>query len=774
MQDETPYHLYTLNALFESLEEAVLMHDLEYNILQWNPASQDIFGYAANEIIGESIFKMVPQAYFAQQQALFAKVLRGERIAQLRSRMITQAGNEFPVSLTISPVKDDRGKVIGASHIIRDISMELDAEAKQAILASIIETSEDAIISKTLDGIITSWNVGAEKIFGYKAEEVLGKSILILIPQERTMEEDYILSTIKKGIRIQHFQTSRIAKDGEELPISLTVSPVKDKEGNIIGISKIARNISKERKAAERHEILAAIVESSDDAIISKDLNGIILSWNTGAQKIFGYSEEEVIGRHISILIPAYRLEEENQIISSIKKGVKVDHFQTKRLTKSGKELDISLTVSPIKDLDGNIIGASKVARDITQQKEYECALQKNNEKLKILNDVGRVIAEELGVQTILQKVVDATTQISGAEFGVFFYKTMTAHGEQIMQGRSGISQENLDTIIIPQYANFLERTWAGEPLMRSDDITKDPRYMHIIDASEKTGEVPLVSFMAVPVRSSSGKIIGNLFFGHHQPRMFQLEHEDVIVNLASQVAIALNNSVLFEEIKDLSQKKDEFIAMASHELKTPLTSLKGYLQILLKSVGEGRPKLFVEKSLTMLDKLSTLIGDLFDISKIESGKLQLTMVPVDMSSFVKEIVETTRFLNSSCQINFTTHGHLFIMGDKLRLEQIIYNLLNNAIKYSPEAEIIDVSLYKENDKVILSVQDYGIGIKLEDQALIFSRFYRSENVSQKISGLGLGLYITKEIVERHGGHIFVESVEGKGATFKVEFPVMP
>src|SRR5690606_930674 len=137
---------------------------------------------------------------------------------------------------------------------------------------------------------------GAETIFGYKAEEVIGKHITILIPDARIAEEDYILSNIKNGVRIQHFQTTRISKEGHEIPISLTVSPVKDKEGVIIGVSKIARNISIEKLAEEKQAMLAAIVESSDDAIISKDLNGIISSWNSGAEKIFGYKEHEVLG----------------------------------------------------------------------------------------------------------------------------------------------------------------------------------------------------------------------------------------------------------------------------------------------------------------------------------------------------------------------------------------------------------------------------------------------------------------------------------------------
>jgi PAS domain S-box-containing protein len=592
--------LFTLTAIFESLEDAVLSHDENQNILQINPAAEEVFGYSADELIGRSILDLIPEKDHAQQKELFDKVLDGGRVAHLRTSRITRAGEEFPVSLTISPIKDEMGTVIGASQTVRDITAEKEAEAKQAILASIIEASDDAIISKTLDGVITSWNFGAETIFGYKAEEVIGKHITILIPDARIAEEDYILSNIKNGVRIQHFQTTRISKEGHEIPISLTVSPVKDKEGVIIGVSKIARNISIEKLAEEKQAMLAAIVESSDDAIISKDLNGIISSWNSGAEKIFGYKEHEVLGKHISILIPQDRLDEETEIISRIRKGQKVNHFQTIRVTKTGDEIHISLTVSPVKDGNGNIIGASKVARDVTKEKKAE------------------------------------------------------------------------------------------------------------------------------------------------------------------------------EEIRDLSQKKDEFIALASHELKTPLTSLSGFMQIIDKKISEPTSKILVGKSMKILEKLNILIGDLFDISKIQSGKLQFHFERIDLTSFVLDLVETVRFSQSTHQINFISDGSVSIKGDRLRLEQVLVNLINNAVKYSPGANKVDVKIATTADYAIVSIQDYGLGISKEEQQNIFSQFYRVSGLSHKISGLGLGLYITKEIIDRHSGQIMVESELGKGSVFSFKLPINP
>jgi PAS domain S-box-containing protein len=256
-----------------------------------------------------------------------------------------------------------------------------EAVEAQNYLASIITSSDDAIISKDLNGNITSWNPAAERIFGYKAEEIIGKHITILIPPDNISEEDYILGKIRSGERIDHFETVRRKRDGSLVNLSVTISPIKNSEGKIIGASKIARDISLIKNAARTSAYLGAIIESSDDAIISKDLNGFITSWNKSAELIFGYTAEEAVGRHITIIIPAERLNEEDKIITTLRTGNRVDHFETWRRHKDGHLVPVSLTVSPIRDLGGNIVGASKVSRDISDRIAAEKALHDSNLK---------------------------------------------------------------------------------------------------------------------------------------------------------------------------------------------------------------------------------------------------------------------------------------------------------------------------------------------------------------------------------------------------------
>jgi PAS domain S-box-containing protein len=260
---------------------------------------------------------------------------------------------------------------------------QIEAEAAASTLSAIVDSSDDAIISKDLNGTITSWNKSAERLFGYTAEELVGKSITLLIPPDRQNEEPEILARLRKGERVDHFETLRRRKDGTLLDISLTISPVKNARGEIIGASKIARDTTEIKRAERNTRLLSAIVDSSDDAIISKDLSGTITSWNCSAERLFGYTAEEAIGMSVTILIPEDRLDEEPKILGRLRRGERVDHFETVRRRKDGTLLDISLTISPVRDAEGLIIGASKIARDISERKRAQAEIGRVNQDLE-------------------------------------------------------------------------------------------------------------------------------------------------------------------------------------------------------------------------------------------------------------------------------------------------------------------------------------------------------------------------------------------------------
>ncbi|MDB5020634.1 MAG: multi-sensor signal transduction histidine kinase [Pedobacter sp.] len=646
-------------------------------------------------------------------------------------------------------------------------------------LKCLLEDSPIAVFTCNKAGDLTYFNEAAIKLWGvdptpkqqpwdnsWKMYYTTGERMnLAGSPMARVINESRLINGEEITIETQEHVFKRVL---------VYARPLYDEQHNPIGTHSSLVDISDKILEESKQAILAAIVESSDDAIISKNLNGIIVSWNAGAERIFGYSEKEIVGKSITILIPSSRLQEEELILSRIRAGKKVDHFETIRVAKSGKQIPISITVSPVKDNYGNIVGASKIARDISEQIEAQRAIKQNSQNLELLNSIGKVILENLDVKSLLQQVTDATTKITGAAFGAFFYNTTDLNGEPFtLYTLSGAARSSFDGFNLPAKTNIFKQTFSDSKVIRLDDVTKDPDYWQFgPQFGMPKAHLKIVSYLAVPIVSTAGQVIGALIFGHPSVGVFKAEHEDIIGSIAAQAAIALENSKLFEEVKALSSKKDEFIALASHELKTPLTTIKGFLQIIAKKNQDTVGKLFVDKSLYQVEKLSALISDLLDVSKIEAGKLQFHTEAVDLVRLLKDVMETFPYTNKSHEIIFDDpNEQSVVLADKQRIEQVVINLLTNAIKYSPKANKVFVSLRNEGEFATVRVKDEGIGLKEEHLSKIFNRFYRADGVGN-VSGLGIGLFLTKEIIDRHNGTILVNSDYGKGSEFLFSLPL--
>jgi PAS domain S-box-containing protein len=274
------------------------------------------------------------------------------------------------------------------------LTPSFNSEEAIAHLAAIIESSEDAIVSKTVDGVVLTWNRGAERVYGYSADEAIGKPMTFLLPEDRPDEEAGILARIGRGDRVEHFETVRRRKNGDLIDVSLTISPIRDRSGHVVGASHVARDVTERKGLSDRLERLAAIVESSEDAIVAKTLKGTILSWNAGATQIYGYTAAEAIGQPMTVLLPPDRAEEESQILARIGRGERVEHFETVRRMKGGGLIDVSLTISPIRDGAGRIIGASHVARNITERRRQEEQFR-HSQKLESLGVLAGGVAHD-------------------------------------------------------------------------------------------------------------------------------------------------------------------------------------------------------------------------------------------------------------------------------------------------------------------------------------------------------------------------------------------
>jgi PAS domain S-box-containing protein len=293
----------------------------------------------------------------------------GHHVEHFETFNVRKDGTVFPISITVSPIRDPAGAVVGASVICRDVTQQREALAATQRMASIVEFSGEAIFGRTLDGIITSWNPAAERMYRYSSEEIVGRPINLLIPEDRTGEIEAILAKISAGQPVEHLETTRVRKDGTAFPVSLSVSPINGADGAVVGASVISRDLTEQKRALTVAQHMAAIVESSDDAIISGSLDGIITSWNPAAERMYGYSSAEIIGKPADFLTPSDRTTEIEAVLEQIKAGQHVEHLSTTRVRKDGTVFPVSLTVSPIRDAEGTIIGTSVIHRDVTEHK---------------------------------------------------------------------------------------------------------------------------------------------------------------------------------------------------------------------------------------------------------------------------------------------------------------------------------------------------------------------------------------------------------------------
>jgi two-component system CheB/CheR fusion protein len=554
-----------------------------------------------------------------------------------------------------------------------------------------------------------------------------GLSLFKILPEEVFPQ---FLKHFKRALEGQQVivEEEMWTEDNEKCYFQFNYTPVGQKYNKEIENVSLSFLDITERKNAERElEKAAAIINSSDDAIIGCDLEGKITSWNKGAEELYGYKREYVPGRHISMLLAEGHKDDFAYLVAELQAGRKVRHFETKRLTQDGRTLDVSITASPICDEAGRMIGISKIGRDITERKKIREALR----------------LSQLQTQATLDALPSHIAVLDKTGTIITVNRAWMAFGEQ--NGHQG------NDIGI----NYLA-------VLRESD-------------GEYADEAPKVLEGIERVLSREADFF-SLEYPCHSPseqRWFLLQVAPLEEGVQNGVVVAHTN--ITERVL-LEKQKDEFISIASHELKTPVTSLKAYtqvMQVIYQRNGDRQATTFLSKIDGQLNRLTDLINDLLDVSKIEAGKLQLKKETFAFDALVDEIVESMQLITSKHTIQHLGKTEKEVTSDRERIGQVLTNLMANAIKYSPRADKVIVTTDVRDNEVSVSVQDFGIGIPADKQKHIFNRFFRAHNVdSSAYPGLGLGLYISAEIVTRLGGHIGFSSKEGEGSTFYFSLPL--
>ena len=621
-------------------------------------------------------------------------------------------------------------------------------------------------------------------MLGRDAADIEGRPIVEVIGAEGFATIQPYIEQVLGGEPVEYQGAVTLAGAGTRL-LRVIYTADTDEDGRVTGWLASIVDLSDHQEAQDARTLVTSLVESSFDAIVTKDLNGIIISWNAAAQQLFGYSAGEMVGRPIRILIPPERQAEEDDILARLRRGQRIEHFETVRIRKDGQPIEISVTISPLRNVAGAIVGASKIARDISLLKASETErlrLSQENAAIAVaLNDVGAIVASDLDRERVVQAVTDAATELTTAQFGAFFYNVLNEAGESYtLYTISGVPREEFSKFPMPRNTQVFEPTFKGTGVVRSADITSDPRYGHNAPhQGMPVGHLPVRSYLAVPVRGRSGGVTGGLFFGHSEAGRFTENHERLAVGVASWAAVALENARMYEVVHEASRLKDDFLASLSHELRTPLSAILGYARILkMGIVAADQQHQAVDAIERNAKSLSEIVEDVLDVSRIVSGKIRLDVQPVDLPTVVHNAIEAVRPAADakSLRIEVLIDPQAGpTSGDPGRLQQILWNLLSNAVKFTDKGGKVQVRLERVDSHLEVVVSDTGIGIRPEFLPHVFERFRQADSgIAREKGGLGLGLSIARQLTEMHGGTIeAASSGAGQGATFRVKLPVL-
>ncbi|MFO0575871.1 MAG: PAS domain S-box protein [Polyangia bacterium] len=645
------------------------------------------------------------------------------------------AGDPLPELSSFDPPGQELARALGGEDVFRSV---LDA-APDAMLV----VSGGAGGPGGSDGIIRYANVQAERLFGYARAELEGRRVEELVPEplrgaHQAMRAAFHACPTARPMGAGRELLAR-RRDGSVLPVEISLSPVPSPHGALVAVA--VRDRSERLKTELMAQHLAALVASSEDAIISETLDGVITSWNPAATRIFGYTADEIIGQRVDILFPPDRGIEEIDLLARIARGESVGHFETQRLTKDHRLIDVAITISQIRDFSGQLIGASKLARDITARKQAEVEARRAHERLAsaVESIQGAVALFDAQDRLVL---CNSTYRLwFGASTGEIVGRSFTDILDRAL--KAGVLDLTLES---PRELHERILGYHRSPTGALDVRTAEGRQLRVV--SRKTPEGGSIAM----VLDITGDVVR--------------EEELRRARAAAEAA---------------SHAKSEFLSSMSHELRTPLNAILGFAQLLSRDKRTpliGKQIERVEHVLKAGEHLLHLIDDVLDLARIEAGRVTISMEPVLLSDVLAQVDNTLRPMAERAQtalrVEANTESLPAVVADRTRLAQILMNFASNAIKYgrSDGSGFVEITARQRGDRMRIAVRDNGIGIPRDKQDKVFQPFQRAGQETGPIQGTGIGLAISKRLASLMNGSVGFRSQEGEGSEFWLDLAV--
>ncbi len=880
----------SLRMLLDGISDyAIYRLDVNGCVASWNSGAARITGYTTEEILGQhvSIFYPTIGEYERHAQESLGKAALTGRSEEEALR-VRKDGSTFWANAVTTSLYDEKKKLNGYSKVMRDISARKQSEEELRKQAKLLDLAHDAIIVRNLQANIVFWNHGAEQMYGWSAKEAIGQQVHTLLQTVFPVSLEAVEGTLRSQSEWEG-ELRHTTRAGAEMVVTSRMSLQRDEQGKHVATMEINRDITDRKQAEENRERLAAVVNYSTDAIMSKALDGTLTDWNHGAETLFGYAAVDVVGKPIAALMSPKLAEEELRILERIERGEDVDNFETSWIRKDGTSIYISVAFSPIRDGQGNIIGASKVARDITQRRRAEEILREKEHLLSqsqriahigswmcdLADPEGRLVwSDELyrmygaeresfvpTIESLIQKVfIDDQVAlrnwlvdcIAGKNPADLEYRVPMADGSIRYFSRRGeleFDAEHKPIRITGTTQDISERKqnekWLAlqaEELARSRQelITQKLTLQSILDSLEEGLVAANEQGRFILWNPAAKKIVGldsadmspeewSAHYGSYLPDMvtpFPNELNPLARALVGEVSSAvmylrnpsLDRGVWIEtngapmrdmdgqirggviafrditqrkadelEIRKLNEDLEERIAFrtaqlqsankeleafsysVSHDLRAPLRHIAGFSRILIGEYGETmapEARSHVQKIQNAVNRMGLLVDTLLEFAKL--GRQPLKVQPNELNAIVEQGIA---ILQPECEgrdVQWRVGELPIVKCDRILLGQVFQNLLSNALKYSRgrSQAIIEIgSIQEEGRAPVIFVRDNGVGFNIKYAAKLFEVFQRMHTESE-FEGTGVGLATANRIVQKHGGNIWAEAEVDKGATF--------